>query len=135
MSHAPIRQLAPRIRGRLEVIVEIVDRAANVYDWEFPRRVGGTPEAAELSVPKCRRLLSIGTLCRSWEVSYTFKHLRQWTTTTISVSEDEQRRRTRFEILPVRWALNLENRGDRSYLVVRERFADVACGRLRIVRI
>ena len=51
MSHAPIWQLAPRIRGRLEMIVEIVDRAANVYDWELPRRVGGTPEAAELSVP------------------------------------------------------------------------------------
>ena len=51
MSHAPIRQLAPRIRGRLDVIVEIVNRAAHVYDWELPRRVGGTPEAAELSVP------------------------------------------------------------------------------------
>ena len=33
------------------MIVEIVDRAANVYDRELTRGVGGTPEAAELSVP------------------------------------------------------------------------------------
>lgn len=49
--HAPIWQLAPRIRGRLDVIVEFVNRATHVYNWELPRRVGDTPEAAELSMP------------------------------------------------------------------------------------
>jgi hypothetical protein len=49
--HPPIWQLAPRIRGRLEVIVKFVNRATYVYNWELPRRVGGTPEAAELSTP------------------------------------------------------------------------------------
>jgi hypothetical protein len=33
------------------VIIKFVNRAAHVYDWELPRRVGGTPEAAELSTP------------------------------------------------------------------------------------
>ena len=48
--HAPIWQLAPSIRGRLEVIVKFVNGATYVYNWELPRRVGDTPEAAELSI-------------------------------------------------------------------------------------
>ncbi len=47
--HAPIWQLTPGIRGRLEVIIKFIDRATYVYDWELPRRVGGTAEAAKLS--------------------------------------------------------------------------------------
>ena len=49
--HAPIWQLAPRIRGRLEMIVKFVDRATQVYDWELSRRVSSTTKAAELFVP------------------------------------------------------------------------------------
>lgn len=49
--HAPIWQLAPGIRGRLEVIIKFIDRATYVYNWKLPRRVGGTAEAAKLSEP------------------------------------------------------------------------------------
>jgi hypothetical protein len=49
--HAPIWQLAPRIRSRLDVVVKFVNRATHVDNWELPRRVSDTPKAAELFMP------------------------------------------------------------------------------------
>jgi len=46
MYHAPIWQLGPRIRARIEVIEKLVDRAADVYNGKLSRRVRGAPKAA-----------------------------------------------------------------------------------------
>jgi len=50
-SHAPIWQFTPRVRARLEVIIKLVNRAAHMNSRQLPRRVRGTSEPAELSVP------------------------------------------------------------------------------------
>jgi hypothetical protein len=54
VRHAPIWQLAPRIRTRLEMIEKLINRATHVYNWQLARRVRGSPQAAELAKPDVR---------------------------------------------------------------------------------
>lgn len=51
VRHAPIWQLAPRIRTRLEMIEKLINGATHVYNWQLARRVRGSPQAAELTKP------------------------------------------------------------------------------------
>jgi hypothetical protein len=51
IPHAPIWQLTPCVRARLEVIIKLVNRAAYMHSRQLPRRVRGTSEPAELFVP------------------------------------------------------------------------------------
>ena len=83
----------------VEVAVKFLNRTAHVYDWELARRVGSTPEVAELTMPNVvghRRTKSQGI------VPYTVELLREWTTAASSVSKDGHQYRALFGILLVR---------------------------------
>ena len=132
-NHAPIWQLASRIRGRLYVVVKLVNRATHVHYWELPGRVGDTPEAAELFMPTSSVSIVQKTIAKGHFLHFQAservdrrRHLRcQKREATPSSTRDSAQR----------WSSMLKKRRDRSYLVVRECFADVARCRLSIVRI
>lgn len=90
----PSRKFLAVISLTLDIVEEIVNRVAHIYDWKLARLVGYSADPSQLwGVSSIRLHISFYT------ATHVLKHLIERSSSAIPITEDEKRGIARLKIL------------------------------------